>query len=199
MARFECRASATEGDPTASHELVVASFWDNFSYSDPLRVSVVRQLFLSVPPGHSNRSRLLTLRYGETREKPWASRGINISYRVPTDELKRPLFGFLILDSGEYVVRLAQDETYREKIAPGTKLSAVHINPGYPKGSPDEAFLGALGKANSVAFELKYADGETVVRQTFGLKPTELMQRTLATVLEGGNCKYWDDPPDFHQ
>lgn len=200
MARFECSVSAREGDPVAPRELVSANIQDHYS-RDPMRVSVVRQLFLSAPPGWGNRSRLLTLSYGETKESPWNLRGVNIAYRYPVGELKRSLFGFLVLDSGEYVVRLGEAERYRDKSDPNTKLLSVHITAGYPKESPDQAFLSALSKAKSMAFELKDAAGETLVRENFDLKHTELMQRMVATVqkMERENCRYWEDPPEFHQ
>ena len=197
VARFECHVGSTDGAPPGPHERVSATIWDEYARDSPTGVRVVREIQSSVPEGYWSRSRVVNFKYGKTKDSPWNLWQVGVSYYVSVEDRQRPLFGFLILDSGEYVVRLGEQRNEREKVDPKKSLIWVSIITGYPKDAPDQSFTDALNRARTMSFVVKYADGETLLRESFDLKITDVMKSNLATVLrmDRENCKYWEDPP----
>lgn len=104
--------------------------------------------------------------------------------------IRRPaakaLFAFLVLDSGQHVsslVRDAQGRTWFGSIEGKSFRAADRVYASFQVNDAD--FVTAFDKAKTLVLELKYADGETMVRETFDVtRPDQTIEQTLSTVAE---------------
>lgn len=100
---------------------------------------------------------------------------LGMDFTAPLKPPIRPLFAFLILDSGEYVQHLVIDAQGRRWIS-SFELEREFYSPNSVTVSftvTESTFLNAFEKAKTMAVELKYADGETLIRKTFDITRPE--------------------------
>jgi len=189
MAGYECVAAKTLGDPAARYDRITAIVMDN----DRNKTHVERLINLGVLDPKRYSRRFFVINYWSATDRPWTATNIGFSFPVQVSAPVRPLFGFLILNTGEHVEKLVmdadgRDQVWRTKIrfSAGVPPPLLTVSFGFHYQSTDlreTAFLDALGRATSMAIELKYADGETLTRETFGVNHED-MQNTLDSALK---------------
>ena len=196
MAGYNCVAKEIQGDPSARYDSVTATVMDDNRY----KTHVERLINLGVLDPKRYSRRFFVINYWSTTDSPWNATNLGFNFPVQLKAPIRPLFAFLILNSGEYVERLVMDANGRDQLfglkaqfsagAPPPQLTV-----SFGLGTPDKSFLDALGKATLMAIELKYSDGETLTREAFNVSRSDIMQRTLDSALKMYNenrekCEY---------
>jgi len=194
FAGYECVARGIQGsdDQTAIHQKITVTIDAQYSKATT-RLERLLNFGYSREMG---RRFFLIHSYGPDRGhlKP---NYLSMSYTAPLKTTIKPLFAFLVLNTGEYVQSLVIDAQGRRWLG---SLEAGLFN--FPDRvvvsftSKETVFLDAFEKAKTMAIELKYADGETLVRETFDIsRPNDAIERTLdaASEMEKSNeCKFID-------
>ncbi|HKY19438.1 MAG TPA: hypothetical protein VJL82_10935 [Rhizomicrobium sp.] len=173
MAGYQCVAQNMRGDPTVRFDRVTATVLDRH------RTYVEHLINLGVtdPKLYLRRSFVINysvINYSNATDSPAIVTSVGFNFPVFVKPPIRPLFAFLILDSGEYVARLAmdadgRDQVWRSKVGSKTGAPPYYLLVSFSVDTENRIFLDALGKAASMAIELKYIDGETLTRETFSV------------------------------
>lgn len=193
MARYDCVAEEMHGDPASRYEKATATVSEGGGISQKHKINVQQLINLGVLDPKRYSRRFFVINYWGTMDSPWNATNIDFNFPVHVKAPNRPLFAFLILNSGEYVERLVMDANGRDQFGGIARFSADAPAPqitasfGFIRKSldaPETSFLDALSKATLMTIELKYSDGETLARETFNVSRSTIMQHTLDSALK---------------
>jgi hypothetical protein len=191
MAGYSCVVKETVGDPSTRHQRLTATAAD-INNNTQTRANLEQVIELGAPDSEKKMRRFFVIDYWGMLEDPWYATNLGFNFPAYVKLPARPLFAFLILDSGEHVERLVMDANGRDnygfkaQVGPYTPIPRITISFGLVYTSPDagdRAFLNALGKAKQMSIELKFADGETLTRETFDVSRSDVMQRAMDTAI----------------
>ena len=178
LAGYECTVKNMTGDPVGRYDRVEATAMDDNRFKT--HVERIINLGNFEPKRYA---RFFVINYWSSTDRPWIATNMSFNFMANLKAPNRPLFAFLILDTGDYVERLVMDANGRDnfgsmlQFSPKTPEPKIMASFGFSYQSSidqERRFLAALGQATSMAIELKYFDGQTLARETVSVSHLDM-------------------------